>query len=291
MQSIQPDIILSFTPKVILLVGLLQEKLGFRHVPTFSGLGYQFTNGNKPNWFISLLYRRALRKADRVILHNEDDQSLLIELNFIHTNQSEVVPGSGIDVQYFKPRLKSEQSPPFTFIFIGKLLKNKGAREFIEAAEQFHQEDTRFVLAGKWSASMHDAISAACYQRMVTNPRIEHKSEVDDIRDEIAECDVVVLPSYREGLPKSLLEAMSMEKPIITTNVPGCRNLVEDGVNGLLVTSGNVASLVRAMNEMADFGESRLKMMGIRSREIVLEKYAFHLICEQYLKTLEKARQ
>lgn len=254
MLNIRPDYVLGYTIKPVIYGSLAAS---FARVPhcyaMITGLGYAFTGPGQMKIrgvirsLAQCLYSVALKQVRKVFFQNPEDEALFRSLGIIkHNVVSCIVNGSGVDVSSFtvSPLVTS----PLRFLLIARLLRDKGVREYFEAARQMRTKypDIRFGLVG-WIDENPDSITQNELDDWVSEGVIEFYGKLSDVRPAIAECSVYVLPSYREGTPRTVLEAMSMGRPIITTDAPGCRETVIDGDNGFLVPVKSIDGLVRAM--------------------------------------------
>lgn len=272
----QPDVLLGYTIKPI-IVGTLAGRV--EHVPTIvsliTGAGYAFTGGPELKRLVSRmaatpLYRMALRRSDVIIFQNPDDERLFRDRKMVAPDrETHVVNGSGVDLDYF-PAVPVPQRT--SFLMIARLLKDKGIREFAAAAMRLKaaRSDIAVTLVGPFDPSP-DSLTEGELDELI-RCGIDYKGPVADVRPAIADCSVYVLPSYREGTPRSVLEAMAMGRPIITTDAPGCRETVRDGENGFLVGPRDANSLFRAMMKFVDRPDLA-RSMGERSRRLAEEKY------------------
>lgn len=246
-----------------------------------TGLGYALSGKPGKRTFletlVTRLYRFALKSNKLVFFQNPDDLNAFINLNIVTADRAFQVNGSGVNVEYFSPA-NLPIGPP-TFLLIARLLREKGIIEFIEAAKVIKTKypETCFSMVG-WSFDENpSAISAAQVEQWQGEGFVEIYGETDDVRPYIDAASVYVLPSYREGTPRTVLEAMAMGRPVITTDVPGCRETVVDGVNGFLVPVRNNEALVKAMERfIAEPG--LIAQMGAESRRIAEEKYDVHKV-------------
>jgi glycosyltransferase involved in cell wall biosynthesis len=274
--SVRPDVIIAYTIKPVLLGALAGKAQGIpKIVSMITGAGYAFTGGFEPKRLLSriaatVLYRIALRRSDWVVFQNQDDEQLFRRLGLLSRRQKVCqINGSGVDLDHFS---QAPQPPGLTFLMVSRLLKDKGVREYAAAATRLKAErpDVSFRLAG-YIDSSPDSISESELQELITNG-VEFLGDLRDIRPAIAACSVYVLPSYREGTPRSVLEAMAMGRAIITSDAPGCRETVAHGVNGFLVQPRDSEALYRAMLKFV--AEPRLTArMGKESRAIAETKY------------------
>jgi glycosyltransferase involved in cell wall biosynthesis len=276
LREMRPDVLIAYTIKPVIVAALAgrAERIG-RIVSLITGAGYAFTGGREPKRLASklaasLLYRAAFKRSDLIIFQNPDDQTLFRELRLIPRNRrSEIVNGSGVDLAHFFPAPVPEEP---SFLMIARLLKDKGIREFADAAKRLKGEfpNVSIALVGGFHPSP-DSLRREDLDELI-RCGIDYKGHLDDVRSAIRECSVYVLPSYREGTPRSVLEAMAMGRAIITTDAPGCRETVIPELNGLLVRPRDAKSLFEAM--MRFVKEPPLaRKMGQASREFAQAKY------------------
>jgi glycosyltransferase involved in cell wall biosynthesis len=220
-----------------------------------TGLGYGFQGDSRRallRTVVANLYRVALRRATNVIFQNPDDLQTFKSLRLLRPlSKTSVVNGSGVDLARFKPHPLPEG--PLVFLMIARLLGDKGVREYVNAARLVAQEHSgvRFLLVGPRDPGP-DEISAAELAQWVSDGIVDYLGEQRDVRPFLAACSVYVLPSYREGTPRSVLEAMATGRPVITTDAPGCRQTVEDGVNGFLVEPKSASAVAKEMRRFID---------------------------------------
>lgn len=276
-RRMNPDVFLGYTIKPVIygLVAALLAGTRRRYV-MISGLGYAFTDGRELKRRIvrllgSAVYRSTLRLANRVIFQNPDDRQLFVARRFVRADRSVCVPGSGVDLTHYAPvRLPDG---PITFLLVARLLKDKGIREFVAAAERVKAEfpEARFWLVGARDPNPSGLPPEEIEEWMIRGV-VDYRGETRDIRPFMASCHVFVLPSYREGMPRTVLEAMAIGRAIITTDVAGCRETVVPGVNGYLVPPRDAASLAAAMTRF--IADSDLcRTMGAASLEIAASRF------------------
>jgi len=278
---LRPDVVIAYTitPVTIGALAARAAQVG-RFVALVTGLGYAFTAGREPRRLLTrlaawLLYRRAFRAVSVAVFQNVDDRREFARLRLLPRDlPTGLVNGSGVDVGHFSPApLPSDPN----FLMIARFLKDKGIREFAEAGAQLKREHpaVQVRLVG-WLDRSPDAIDAAELQR-IEDRGIENLGELADVRPAIAACSVYVLPSYREGTPRSVLEAMAMGRAIVTTDAPGCRETVIDGVNGFLVPPRDAAALLVALRKFVD-RPALAAEMGAASRRMAEEKFAVEAV-------------
>ncbi len=276
LRAIGPDIVFAYTNKPIILGAAAARAAGVpRFVCLVTGLGYAFTGGREPKRLLSRaigkhMYKRAFRRSVFAVFQNPDDQGEFRRLGLLPPAlPTMLINGSGVDVDHFS--LAPLPADP-SFLLIARLLKDKGIREFAQAAARLRAErpGVRISVVGFLDTSP-DGIGQAGLDELIA-AGIDYRGLQLDVRPAIAEHSVYVLPSYREGTPRSVLEAMAMGRPVITTDAPGCRETVVDGVNGLLVPVKDWEALYRAMLRFVDEPEL-IAPMGAQSRRIAEEKF------------------
>ena len=292
MKSIKPQWVLSYTIKPVIYGTLAAWLAGVpRRFALITGLGYAFTGSASGlrgviKRLAQGLYRLSLVKAHKVFFQNPDDRSLFLQLGLLTPDTpSIVVNGSGVDLEQFVPTPLPDGST--RFLLIARLLGDKGVREYAQAAERIRAKypETRFFLVG-WIDDNPDAIDQQELDAWVSKGILEYLGFMKDVRPAIAECSVFVLPSYREGTPRTVLESMAMGRPIITTDAPGCRETVQNGENGFLVQVKSVDDLVQAMERFI-LNPGLVALLGQRSRQIAEEKYDVHKVNAVMLHEME----
>ena len=294
MWRIKPSHVLCYTIKPVIYGSLAARWSKVPHrFALITGLGYTFsvksTHGNTMRRWVRdaviFLYGKALTGVDKVFFQNPDDAALFRQQGILSTHVvSLVVNGSGVDLSYFqmKPLLSGQPS----FLLVARLLGDKGIREYAEAAKLIRARypDITFALAG-WIDENPDAISKTELDAWVANDGLTYLGHLSDVRQVLEACTVYVLPSYREGTPRTVLEAMAVGRPIITTDAPGCRETVVNGFNGFLVPVKSVEALVEAMLKFIEYPEL-MSIMGQHSRQIAEEKYDVHKVNAMMLKAM-----
>ena len=287
-RSFKPDLTLSFTIKPNLLNGLICRMYGSRYIPVITGLGTSFTQtGHLPLW-LSFLYKIAFKKASHVVFQNKDDRQLFIEKNIVTEQQSTLIYGSGVDSTYFKKESSLPDTP--VFLLIGRLLKSKGIQEYYEASKEVaNQGKAKFQLLGSYDSKHPDSISPELFEAIKTS-HIQYLGYSDEVKPILEGSSVVVLPSYREGLPKSILEALSMERPIIVSNASGCKTFFNfSGRPGKLVQVQDIDSLQNAIEDMAIKSTAELLEMGRDGRKLVEEYFDMEIVNQQFSTLISKS--
>lgn len=295
-----PDVILQYTIKPNIYGSMAAGMLRIPVISNISGLGTVFLNDSISSKIARLLYKVALKVPEKVFYQNAHDRELFIQSKLVKEEKTDLLPGSGIDTYKFKPleKLVKENEKPLQFLFIARLVKDKGIGEFVRAAKQISVErlalsvekdrEMDFHILGAFYPGNPTAITEKEMQVWEEEGIVKYIGTSDDVKSVIAEADCIVLPSYREGLSRVLLEAASMAKPIITTNVPGCREVVDDGINGYLCEVKNANSLAEQMKKMMLLSDEERQEMGRRGREKVIREFDEKIVIEKYRKVIEE---
>jgi glycosyltransferase involved in cell wall biosynthesis len=286
LKRLRPHAYLGYTIKPNIYGSLAAASLGIPSIPNVSGLGTAFIGGGPLQQVVTGLYRIGFRRAPVVFFQNAEDRQLFVDRRIVRTDQARVLPGSGVDLERFVPA-PPPKGPP-SFLLVARLLRDKGVIEFVEAARLLHSilPGARFQLLGPIDPGNRTAISRAQLDGWVEEGMIDYLGTTDDVRPFIAAASAVVLPSYREGLPRSLLEAAAMARPMIAADVPGCRDVVEDGVNGYLCAVRDAASLAGTMRCLAELPIAQRLAMGEAARRKVQERFSEELVVDAYLDVL-----
>ena len=289
MRRVKPQYVLSYTIKPVIYGTLAAWLAG---VPSrfalITGLGYAFQGeGRRPRLqsLVQRLYALALSRAHKVFFQNPDDEALFRQRGILAVwTPACVVNGSGVDLGSFT--VVPQPAGPVSFLLVARLLGDKGVREYAQAARRVRaaHPDVRCALVG-WIDCNPDAVTQQELNTWVAQCALQFLGRLTDVRPAISDCSVYVLPSYREGTPRTVLEAMAMGRPIITTNAPGCRETVLDGDNGFLVPIRSVDALVAAMERFIIKPEL-IQRMGARSRQIAEEKYSVHKVNAMMLREM-----
>ncbi|HEX5167539.1 MAG TPA: glycosyltransferase family 4 protein [Cyclobacteriaceae bacterium] len=286
-KRVKPDIILHFTIKPNVYGTLAASMLGIPVINNVCGLGTVFLKNNLVSVIAILLYRISFRFATRVFFQNSDDLNLFIEKKLVPSENVDIVPGSGIDLNRFTPA-EFNRNKTFTFLLISRLITDKGVMEYIEAVKKLKRQgmNARFQVLGAMDPEHKRGIKVHIINEWIRTGVIEYLGTTDDVKPYIHAADCIVLPSYREGTPRTLLEAASSAKPIIATDVPGCNHVVRHNFNGLLCKLKDADDLAEKMKMMASMGDEFLRQLGQNGRVKVESEFSEHLVIDKYVKTI-----
>ena len=289
---IKPDVVLAYTIKPVIWGGLALRasrcRSGFVCLITGTGMAMQLggTRQNLLRLVVHSLYRAALKRAQSIIFQNIDNKNEFIKTGIVEAAKAYVVDGSGVNLAEFK--FSHLPAPnPFVFLTIARLLRAKGLFELARAAEIVKQRypDVIFRLVGPTDSS-RDRVSSEALEAWGKQKLIEYCGPVSDVREFLSKAHVFVLPSYHEGLPRAVLEAMATGRAIVTTNAPGCRETVEEGSNGFLVPVGDHVVLAERMLWLIQ-NQDVCARMGERSRRISAERFDVVRINKEMVKIIE----
>ena len=292
MKELKADVCLTFTIRPAIWGNLITRWLGIPTVTNITGIGPLFASKSVAYRIARSLYRFSLSKTAHIFFQNTDDRNLFLEHGFLHHQSHGLIPGSGVDYNHFSPAEKSFDKDVFVFLYIGRLLKDKGIVEFVEATRKvkaLHQNILFRVIGPLWTQNLKgNTITAEQLEGWVNEGIINYVGEVLDVRSYVASSDVVVLPSYREGTSNVLLEASSMERPCITCDTTGCREIVEDGVTGYLCKVADADDLADKMLHIIQLPEQDRVKMGKKAREKVIREFDKKIVIDAYLRSINE---
>ncbi len=285
----RPDVILSWTIKNNIFGAMAARRVGVPFIPNVSGLGTAFLSGGALQFVAQTLYRRAFRSLETVFFQNAEDRDLFTQRRLVRFEQAQLLPGSGIDLTRFIPTPLPDTAP--VFLMVARLLRDKGVVEFAQAARIVRKThpDATFCLLGALDADNRSAIPETLLREWEAEGIIRYLGTAPDVRPHIAQAHCVVLPSYREGAPRTLIEAAAMGRPVIATDVPGCRAVVERGQTGLLCEARSGESLAEACLQFLDMSPEARAAMGQAGRARMEEHYDEKLVVNAYLAAIDRA--
>ena len=287
-RKVRPDVILHYTIKPNVYGTLAASMLKIPVINNVCGLGTAFLKDNLISAVAVFLYRFSFRFAHKVFFQNSEDLKLFVDRKMVPERAVDLVPGSGIDLMKFG-RVPFTRNKKFTFLVISRLITDKGILDYIQAIRQLKKEgfDARFQLLGAIDPEHKRGIQVGTIREWIEENVVEYLGTTQDVRRFIAGADCVVLPSYREGTPRTLLEAASCGKPIIATDVPGCNHVVVHEYNGLLCRMKDSADLASKMKDLAACKDEKLAQFGQNGRLKMEAEYDESLVINKYLHALE----
>jgi glycosyltransferase involved in cell wall biosynthesis len=291
LRSFRPQAWLSWTAKPNIYGSFVAGLLGIPALPNVSGLGTAFIQGGPLQQLLSTMYRLAFARAPVVFFQNAEDMALFIDRELITRKQGWLLPGSGVDLERFQHVPTTDcGGGEFRFIFVGRLLGDKGVRELVEAARLVRCEhpSTRFQLLGSIGVENRTAIGRQEVDGWVAEGLVEHLGAVEDVGPFVAAADAVILPSYREGMPRSLLEAGAIGRPMLASDVPGNRDIVVHGHNGLLFEVRSAESIADACLRFMGLPAVERRQMGANARRTVEERFSEQQVIAEYRAALHK---
>jgi len=287
-KKVRPDVILHYTIKPNIYGTIAASLLGIPVINNVCGLGTMFLKDNFVSRVAISLYRVAFRFPKKIFFQNEDDKNLFVRRRIVSGKICGLLPGSGINTADFSPSMKKGNGSNFTFLLISRLIYDKGILEYIDAIEALKNEGVtaKFQILGQIDEEHKRGIPSETIQNWIEQNQIEYLGTTDDVRSYIEKADCIVLPSYREGTPKTLLEAASMAKPIVATNVPGCNSVVKDGKNGFLCNLKDSTDLAIKMKKMFSQDVESRRQMGEFSRKYVKQNFDEQIVIDKYISAI-----
>lgn len=291
LKQTRPDVCLTFTMRPAIWGNLVTRALKIPTITNISGIGPLNESESVAYKVARTLYSFVLKKTAIVFFQNKDDLNIFLDRKFVIPRQTAMIPGSGVDYDYYAPQVQKRQDGKFVFLFISRLIKDKGILEYVKAAKEVKKKYPDVVcqvLGPYYSQNLKEnIISEKQIVKWVEHGVINYLGAADDVRPFIAEADCIVLPSYREGMSNVLLEAGSMQKPCITSDTTGCKDIVVDGVSGFLCKVQDADDLARQMFKMLELSREERDQMGINAREIMKTKFAKKIVIDAYINAIE----
>ncbi len=287
-RRIKPDIILHYTIKPNIYGTIAAAMLRIPVINNVCGLGTVFLKDNLVSAVAIFLYRISFRFAHKVFFQNPEDLKLFVTKKMVQPAAVDLVAGSGIDLERFK-QMPFKRNSTFTFLLISRLITDKGILDFVEAVRYLKQSgfSARFQILGPMDPEHKRGIKVDTVRQWIDTNVIEYLGTTTDVKTFIENADCVVLPSYREGTPRTLLEAASSGKPIIATDVPGCNHVVVDHYNGFLCRMKDPSDLAAKMKQLAACGDEKLAEFGRNGRLKMEQEFGESLVINKYLRALE----
>ncbi len=288
--QLKPSVILSYTIKPNIYGNIAGKLSNVKSINNISGLGTAFIQESLITKVVKQLYKYSLSKSSRVFFQNGDDKELFIDKRLVKDDSCDLVPGSGVDSQKFQPSILEHSGNSIKFLLIARMLWDKGVGEFIESARIIKEKypNASFYLLGAIGVENSTAIQREQIEAWEAEGIIKYLGISDNVKEVIDKADCIVLPSYREGVPRSLLEAASMAKPIITTNVVGCKEVVDDGINGFLCEAKNAKDLARQIEKMILLSSYEREEMGWAGRAKIINEFDEKIVIDKYITAIKE---
>ncbi|WP_181305217.1 glycosyltransferase family 4 protein [Rufibacter sp. XAAS-G3-1] len=290
-QRVKPDVILQYTIKPNIYGSIAAKLAGIPTINNVSGLGTVFIVQNLVSKIAMALYRFSFQFPAKVFFQNSDDQALFLDRKLVRESITEVIPGSGIDTKRYRPAATFKRQSPFVFLMVSRALYEKGLVEYVEASKILKAKypSLRIQLLGGIDEEGNIGVKRVLVEQWANEGWLEYLGTSDDVASVMHAADCVVLPSYREGTPRTLLEAAALGKPIVTTNVPGCKETVVDGYNGYLCEVRNGVDLAAKMERLYLLADTALQTMGQNSRRLAEEKFDEKFVIDRYFAAIKEA--
>ncbi len=291
-KKVHPDVVLNFTIKPNIYSTLAAKVYGIPVINNITGLGTVFIKESLITFLVKGLYKFCMSHATLVFFQNSHDLSYFVQNKLIAEKKCKLLPGSGVDTHRFKPSENIYKADKFIFLLIARLLKDKGIYEFIDAIRfikaNYIKQSVEFQLLGEVGVNNQTAIGIEEVNSWVNEDLVNYLGVTDKVEEIIIQCDCIVLPSYREGMPRTILEGFAMAKPAIVTDVPGCKDIVDHGVNGLICKAQSSEDLAEKMILMMDLQEGARVKMGLSGRKKVENLFAEKIVLNSYLNEINK---
>jgi len=289
-KRIKPDLILHYTIKPNIYGTIAASFLKIPTINNIAGLGTLFIKQNFVTKIAKWLYKYSQSKADKIFFQNRDDFDMFTGEGLVDKSKCDILPGSGVDTNKFLPVEYKKEDNIFRFLLVARMLWDKGVDEYIEASKIIKNKykNVEFQMLGFLDVNNHSAVSKEQMQEWIDAGYVNYLGVSDNVKIEIAKANCIVLPSfYREGTPRVLLESASMAKPIITTDNVGCRDVVDDGVNGYLCEVRNAKDLAYKMELMLNLSENERAKMGRMGREKIINEFDESIVIDKYLNAIK----
>lgn len=283
-KSVKPDLIIHYTIKPNIYGSIAANRAKIPSLAIVTGLGFVFINDGMVSKIAKYLYKRAFRHPREVWFLNQEDKQIFIEGNLVNANKTKILPGEGVDMTKFVPKDYSQSNETFIFLYVGRVLIDKGLREYIASAKSILSKHAhvKFQILGNHDKDYPLSLPEDEFTKAKEDNIVEYLGYTNDVPGVMCNADCIVLPSYREGVPLVLLEACSMEIPIVATNVTGCNEVIVDNVNGYICEAKDDQSLTQALTKMHDTSKERRMEMGKAGRTLVEEKFNEEIVFEQF---------
>ena len=283
-KSLNPNVIITYTIKPNIYGSIAGKLLRKKVVINVTGLGTGFHSNKVVKLIAKNLYSIGCKASYHVFFQNTNNMSLFINNKMVERSKCSLIPGSGVNIEKFKPMEKTKEDDIIRFLFIGRIMKEKGIEEYLQVAESLIKKysNIEFQILGSFEEDRYKDI---IYDNK--NERIKYLGRSDDVRNEIREVDCIVNPSYHEGMSNVLLEGAAMGKPLIASNIPGCKEIIEEGYNGYLFELKSVESMEEKLIQFIELDEESKEIMGKNSRRKVEKEFDRNIVINEYMKVIK----
>lgn len=279
-KNVNPDIILTYTIKPNIYGNYVANRFNIPVITNITGMGTSLITG-KLRAIMKQLYKYGCGKANIVYFQNKSNMVFFIANNMVDKHKTKLIPGSGVNIDKFVPLKRLNGYDKIRFLFIGRLMKDKGINEYMEVAERLSKRysNLEFQVLGSYEEEKYKEI-------IDNNMDIRYLGRSNDVRNEIRRVDAIVHPSYHEGMSNVLLESGAMGKPLLASNIPGCKEVIDDGENGFLFDAKSADSLENAIIKFINLSDKERQEMGKRSRDKIIKEFDRRIVVDEYIKTI-----
>jgi glycosyltransferase involved in cell wall biosynthesis len=286
--EINPDLIIHYTIKPNIYGTISSKIAGFKSISVVTGLGYTFINDSIVSKVAKLLYKFSFKFSNKVLFINDDDKNEFVKSNLVKENKIISIPGEGVNTKFFNDNINIDNKD-MKFILIARMLWDKGVGEYVEASNLLKQyyPNVEFGLLGYLDVDNPRAISKIQMTKWEEEANIKYYGSTDDVKKFISKSDCIILPSYREGISMILMESASMAKPLIATNVPGCKDLIDNGINGYLCQPKDSQDLANKIEMIINLNKENRDKMGQNGRIKMIENFDESIVINKYLNEIK----
>ncbi|MFS1511164.1 glycosyltransferase family 4 protein [Chengkuizengella sp. SCS-71B] len=280
-KDVDPDLILTYTIKPNIYGTIAAARFNKPVIMNITGLGHSFYN-NKLSIIVKKLYKYACNTTKMIFFQNEHDHSIFVTNNIVEHSKTKLVKGSGVNLNKFTPLEDNNSDEVVRFLFIARIMKEKGIEEYLEAANRLSKKysNVQFQILGGFEEEKYVNI-------IKDHQHIQYLGFSNDVREEIKKVDCIVHPTYFEGMSNVLLEGAAMGKPLIASNVPGCKEIIEEGYNGYLCEARSIESLENKLNQFIALNSEEKKVLGENSRKKVKSEFDRNIVIGHYMTTIK----
>lgn len=293
LRKIKPNVLLNYTAKPNIYGTIAASLFKIPTINNIAGLGSGFVDESLTTKFLRFLYRFSQKRANKIFFQNIDDQNEFINKRLVSREQCDLLPGSGVDLNRFAfTEISDVENDKFIFLFVARMLYSKGAKILFNAAKELKRrgiKNFKIILLGESNVNNNDAIPDEIIDQWNNEDFFEYLGKSDDVYQYMKQSNCIVLPTYyREGTPRSLLEGLATGRPIITTNMPGSRNTVINGINGYIIKPKDHLDLAEKMEKMLKLSQNELREFSISSRKLAEERFDESIVIAKYLKLIRE---